>query len=290
MLTRARARIIGAASGLGARDPGCEDGPVAFFNSGAWRQLQARPGLYWGETLFPSAVRSESMIDRVAELCQRMAEAIAHTLISREFPVVIGGDHSVAIGTWSGAARFVGKPIGMLWMDAHMDSHTPQTTYSGAIHGMPLACLLGEGDPRLLGLGLAGPQLSHAHTVVFGVRSFEPEEPRLLQRLGVRVIRQSEIQRRGFRETFSEALGIAASSPSGFGLSLDLDVVDPALAPGVGTPVPEGLAPPEVLEAIRDCASMAGLLAMEIVEYNPARDRHGMTASLIGETIGKILT
>jgi hypothetical protein len=121
---------------------------------------------------------------------------------------VIGGDHSVAVGTWSGVARQAGAPIGLLWIDAHLDSHTLETSYSGAIHGMPLTFLLGRGDRRLLELGLPGGQLVPAHTVVFGARSFEPEEAEFLASMQVRVIGQAEIEQRGFQAAFEAALAI----------------------------------------------------------------------------------
>jgi len=183
----------------------------------------------------------------------------------------------------------LGEPPGLLWIDAHLDSHTPETSYSGAIHGMPLACLLGRGDKRLLNLGLNGAQVSAAHTVVLGARSYEPEEFELLQRLGVRIIGEAEIEQRGFAACLDEALAIAAAAPAGFGVTLDLDAIDPHLAPGVGSPEPDGLVTYDVLTAMHWIAGQPGLKALEIVEYNPDRDRHGATAGLIAGLIGQIL-
>ncbi len=282
-------RIIGAASGLGAQDQGCEDGPVAFHRSQAWHELEHHPRVDWGKTLFASNAPGLSELGRIAGLCRHLAEEVAVALRADEFPLVIGGDHSVAIGTWSGVARFVGAPSGLLWIDAHLDSHTPETSYSGAVHGMPLACLLGRGDKRLLNIGRVGEQVSAAHTVVLGPRSYEPEEMDFLRHMGVRIIDSEEVLARGFAACLDEAIGIVAKAPAGFGVTLDLDAIDPVLAPGVGSPEPEGLWDGDVLVAMRRLSVMPGLRAVEIVEYNPDRDWQGTTARLIADLIGQIL-
>ena len=195
----------------------------------------------------------------------------------------------MAIGTWSGVARVAVEPVGLLWIDAHLDSHTPETSYSGAIHGMPLACLLGRGDKRLLNIGLAGVQVSAGHTAVLGARSYEPEELDFLKASGVRIIDSVELAQRGFADCLHEALGIVTAAPAGFGVTLDLDAIDPLLAPGVGSPEPEGLNARDVLEAVSGIAGLPGFRALEIVEYNPDRDRLGITASLISDLVGRVL-
>jgi arginase len=285
-----RLRIIGAASGLGAQDHGCADGPVAFHRSQAWHELANEPHVDWARTLFPPQLAGAAPVERVAALCRDLADEVALTLCNRDFPLVIGGDHSVAIGTWSGVARAAGAPVGLLWIDAHLDSHTPETSYSGALHGMPLACLLGRGDKRLLGIGVPGAQLDAAHTAVLGPRSFEPEEAALLERLGVRVFAHEEIAERGLADCFAEAAAIVVGASGGFGVTLDLDVLDPGTAPGVGSPEPDGLPLRGLVDGIAGLAARRGLLACEIVEYNPDRDRHGLTARLIAGLIGELLT
>ena len=284
-----RIRIIGAASGVGARDGGCEDGPAAFHRSPAWRELARHPLVAWGVTLLAPDAAGSAPVGRVAVLCRHLADSVGETLADGAFPLVIGGDHSIAIGTWSGVARFAGAPVGLLWIDAHLDSHTPETTHSGAIHGMPLACLLGRGDRRLLDMGLRGAQLDPRHTVVLGPRSWEPEEADFLARMGVRVIGRDEIGERGLAACLAEVAAIMAAAPRGFGITVDLDVFDPAAAPGVGSPEPEGLPAREVHASLRRLAASSGLHAMEIAEYNPYRDRHGMTAKLICNLIRDIL-
>lgn len=285
----ARVRIIGAASGLGAQDQACADGPVAFHRSQAWHELAHHPRVDWGRTLFAPVGDGGGPAGRIAGLCRHLADEVEHALRGGEFPVVIGGDHSVAIGTWSGVARVAGEPVGLLWIDAHLDSHTPETSYSGAIHGMPLACLLGRGDKRLLNIGLAGVQVSAGHTAVLGARSYEPEELDFLKARGVRIIDSVELAQRGFADCLHEALAIVTAAPAGFGVTLDLDAIDPLLAPGVGSPEPEGLSARDVLEAVSGIAGLPGFRALEIVEYNPDRDRLGITASLISDLVGRVL-
>ena len=284
-----RIRIIGAASGVGAQDQGCEDGPVAFHRSQAWHELAHHPLIDWGKTLYALDTPGHAPVERVADICRDLADEVATTLTAGDFPLVIGGDHSVAIGTWSGVARFAGMPTGLVWIDAHLDSHTPETSYSGALHGMPLACLLGRGDKRLLGMGLPGVQLSPQHTVVLGPRSWEPEEAEFLARLGVRIIGSDEIDERGFAACLDEAARIVAGAAGGFGITLDLDAIDPAIAPGVGSPEPDGLSAREAHLGLQRLAAVHGLRALDIVEYNPDRDRHGVTARLIAELIDAIL-
>lgn len=285
----ARVRIIGAASGLGAQDQACADGPVAFHRSQAWHELAHHPRVDWGRTLFAPAADGGGATGRIAGLCRHLADEVGHALRGGEFPVIIGGDHSVAIGTWSGVARVAGELVGLLWIDAHLDSHTPETSYSGAIHGMPLACLLGRGDKRLLNIGLAGVQVSAGHTAVLGARSYEPEELDFLKASGVRIIDSVELAQRGFADCLHEALAIVTAAPAGFGVTLDLDAIDPLLAPGVGSPEPEGLNARDVLEAVSGIAGLPGFRALEIVEYNPDRDRLGITASLISDLVGRVL-
>lgn len=282
-----RVRVIGAASGIGAQDAACADGPVAFHHAQAWQALARLPALDWGRTLFAPDGERLSRTARIAALCRALADEVEETLRQGWFPLIIGGDHSVAVGTWSGVARAVGQPLGLLWIDAHLDSHTPESSYSGAVHGMPLACLLGQGDRRLVSIGLPGGQLSPGHCAVLGARSYEPEEIDFLRRQGVRIFDGEEITRRGFAACLDEAAGIVGSAPAGFGVSLDLDAIDPRFAPGVGSPEPDGLPPMDVRTAWRWLAGLPGLRGLEIVEYNPDRDRHGMTAQLIADLIGE---
>jgi arginase len=228
---------------------------------------------------------------QVHDLCARLCADVRDALADGALPIVVGGDHSCAIGTWSGVHSFLGAgpAPGLLWLDAQMDSHTPETTYSGAIHGMPLACLLGVGDKRLVEVGGPGPKLRPEHKVLLGVRSYELEEAELLQRLGVRVMAAPELSRRGFETCFAEALDIVRRAACGFGVSIDLDVFEPRRVPGVGSAEPCGLQPEPVLASLAGLRTAADLLALEITEFNPARDIECGTAALLSRMIANFL-
>lgn len=188
-------------------------------------------------------------------------------------PVILGGDHTTAIGSWP-ALRGPRHPLGLLWMDAHLDSHTPLTSLSERLHGMPLAVLLQEGDPRLHPWNR--PVVDARHSAVFGARSFEPGERERLNRLGVRFYTMPEIRQRGLATCLREAWRRVSSCPGGFGISLDVDGLDPRLAPGVSLREPGGLDPVRVAAIVRRLPKH-GLRGLEIAEYNPGRDRHGQT-------------
>jgi arginase len=212
----------------------------------------------------------------LAETTRRLAESGSRFL-------VIGGDHSCAIGTWSGAAAALRPfgPFGLIWIDAHMDMHVPETTHSGAVNGMPVAALLGYGAPELTGLCDDRGAIAPHHVCLVGARSFEPEEIAFARRHGVRVIGMDELSRRGIEDTCAEACAIAGGGTAGYGVSLDLDAFDPADAPGVGTPEPGGIGASELLDAWADLTRSSLCVGAEIVEYNPHRDRAGRTARLI---------
>ena len=274
-------RLIGVASGLGAQDHGCEDGPLLL------RELKIFQGgkipVTWGDILRP-VPHPESTIAATTELCSRLARRVQDALNSSHFPLVIGGDHSCAIGTWSGVYQWLGArgSLGLIWIDAHMDSHTFATTPSGALNGMPLACLLGYGEPALTALAAAEPKLRPEHVCLLGVRSYEAGEAALLKKLGVRIISVEEIRQRGVAATLAEAMAIVRNGTAGYGVSLDLDVLDPAEEPGVGSPAPDGLLCDELEHALRLLRDDPAMLAMEIVEYNPHHDRNRLTAKAAG--------
>jgi arginase len=211
-------------------------------------------------------------------------------VVHGKLPVVVGGDHSCAIGTWKGVASALRArgPLGLIWIDAHMDAHTPQTTPSGALHGMPLASLLGYGDKRLTSLG-RGVQLLPKHVCLIGVRSFESGEAALLRRLGVRVFFMPEVVRRGLTAVMREALDIATTGTAGFGVTLDLDALDPRDAPGVGSPVKGGIRAAELSTALASIQGHPALAGVEIVEYNPQRDRNGVTANVAAGLLEAVL-
>lgn len=223
-----------------------------------------------------------SPVEAVSELSARIAWRVRAELDAGHFPLVVGGDHSCAIGTWSGVHRWLGKPLGLIWLDAHMDSHTFATTPSGALHGMPLASLLGYGEPQLTHLIEDAPKLRPQNVCLLGVRSFEEGEAALLKRLGVRVIGMDELRVIGISEALKQAIAVARLGTAGFGVSIDLDVLDPSEEPGVSTPAPGGLTLHELETALRQLHYDPALVAMEIVEYDPHRDREHLTAMAAG--------
>jgi arginase len=207
-----------------------------------------------------------------------------------DLPIVVGGDHTSAIGTWKGVAQALRDRglMGLLWIDAHMDAHTPETTESGMLHGMPVACLLGYGYPELTAIA-HGAKLDPRCVCLYGVRSFERGEAELLNRLGVRVFFMDEIARRGIPETLCEALAIVTCASAGFGITLDLDAIDPEDAPGVGSPAPNGMRGADLVSALARFCCHPGLAGLEVVEYNPHRDREAATAGLVGDALVAIL-
>jgi arginase len=287
---RTRVEIIGVRSGVGGRDAGAAGGAKALRAAGLAERLQAG-GLdaRWGAMLQPGRNHAEPTAV-MSRLGPRLAQAVKGAIDGGAFPLVIGGDHSCAVGTWSGvaAAHRTRGTIGLVWIDAHLDSHTPQTSHTGLIYGMPLAALLGYGDAPFTECLVPGAKVLPQHVCVLGARSYEPEERALLDRIGVRVIGTEEIARRGVGAALAEAVAIAAGAPGGYGITFDLDVLDPRDAPGVGTPAPGGVAARELIEAAALVAADTRLRALEIAEYNPRRDRNGLTAThalAIAETI-----
>jgi arginase len=293
---RPPARVIGVASGIGAPNVRCGDGPPQLLADGLVERLVERGvDLSWEVMLYPRLYPARHRYRAICELCSRLAREVSAAMDAGWFPVVAGGDHSCAIGTWSGAARSLAAqgPLGLVWIDAHMDSHTPATSYSGMPHGMPLAALLGYGGSRRLCADVANilteGQLSPRHVCLVGIRSNEPEEAELLHRLGVKVFHMAEVEARGVGAVLRDAVGIARDATAGYGVSLDLDAIDPADAPGVGTPESGGIPAAPLIAALADCAGDPRFAAFEIVEYDPHRDVEGRTAGLVEAVIAAVL-
>lgn len=282
--------IIGAASGRGEKDTRCADGPCKLQQMGLTSWLGVHGVVARWEKTF-TAGSAQTDLEAVAALCKQLSNAIAKCVSLQECFAVIGGDHSCAIGTWSGAYRGLGgeAPLGMIWIDAHMDSHLPDTSPSGAIHGMPLACLLGFGPTRLTGMTRNGPPLQPQHVCLIGVRSYENQEAALLSRLGVQTFFIEDINKFGLETIMSKALEIACSDTAGFGVSIDLDAIDPKDAPAVATPAENGLSAKALLSSLRRISSRQQLLGVEIAEFNPYLDRNDLTAGLIHQLLAAML-
>lgn len=273
-------RMFGAAIGRGAADEGCALGAHALRRAGIrQRLLQGGRAAKWETTIV--ARRNGSELAAVRQFSRELARPVCAAVQRNQLPLVLGGDHSCAIGTWSGVASAL-RPrgaLGLVWIDAHMDAHLPHTSPTGNLHGMPLACLLGHGDGVLAHLAGA-PALRPEHVCLVGVRSFEDGEAELLERLRVRVIAMDEVHRRGLADCLAEATHIASEGTAAYGLTLDIDGLDPIDAPGVGTPVPGGIRGGELRDVLSARAGDARLAALEVVEYNPLHDPAGVTARL----------
>lgn len=288
---RQQITFIGAASSWGAAYRGPELAPMTLWAGGLAESL-ARPGCHvdWHAVIetenqppkrdlklyeaYPPVLQIVSGLSREIETVMAMQPLTT--------PVVIGGDHSIAIGTWSGVVNALGahKKFGLLWIDAHMDSHTPitcsQGKWGGHLHGMPLAHLLGHGDKKFCELGSKKTKIDPKHLVLVGVRSFEPAEEELLQRLGVTYFTAEDVKKQGIDNVMKQALAIVSKAPMGWGFSLDLDVFDPKDMPCVGTPEKNGLDLQSFLQTISAIKFPSFPKAIEIVEYMPGKDPEGL--------------
>ncbi|MFQ5537159.1 MAG: arginase [Gemmatimonadota bacterium] len=235
-------------------------------------------------------------LEEVADVAARTRDAVLDGLSQGCFPLVLGGDHSLSIGSAAAVAqhhRARGESIGVIWVDAHGDMNRPETTPSGNIHGMSLAVLMGHGHPRLTGVAGEAPAVLPENVTVMGARDLDPGEKELIRELGVRVVTMSEIDERGIGPCMDEALERASSGTAGFHLSYDLDSLDPREAPGVGTPVQGGLTYREGHLVCEKAAAAGRMLSAEVVELNPVLDvgNHtarlavGLMASALGRTI-----
>jgi arginase len=291
--------FIGAASGWGAQYRETEHGPQALFDAGLLEELIASDIVtIWAEHVHPIRRSSEialacgkPTLPLVASHAQKLSNAVKRVLQKDQFPVIIGGDHAVAIGTWSAIVTSLNmqQNFGLLWIDAHMDAHVPETSPSHAYHGMPVATLLGYGEEKLVTIENAYAKLDPGHVILMGIRSFEEGEAQLLQRLGVKIYFMEEIQQRGFKTVFNEAMETLRNLTPGFGISIDIDAFDPQDAPGVGSPAAGGLIAKEVLETVHALQVMPQFKALEITEYNPAHDQEGKTAQLIISLLKEML-
>jgi len=270
-------RCIGVANSLGAPAEGCEQGPDVLKRAGLAAAIRHQ-GLdaYWLEFLVADASTAS-----IGELLRNLADKVASTVAASDRPLIIGGDHSMAAGTWRGVGRALGEAPGLLWIDAHLDAHTPDSTPSGNAHGMPLAALFGLGDAAMT--DISGPCLDPSRTVVLGMRSCEVAESERLARLGIRIFGMSEIEQRGLPGVFAEAKAIVGGGP--WGISLDLDAIDPTAAPGVSTPVPGGLVAAELRQVLRGALRDHQCVAIEIAEYNPLADPDQRTARLVVDLV-----
>jgi arginase len=284
-------RIIGVPMDLGQSRRGVDMGPSALRVAG----LQARIkhlGLQVEDIGNISVKQPEEMsygekrakyLDEIAEACNDLAAAVEKSLEESFLPVVLGGDHSIASGVAAGVADFFRKQkkqIGYIWLDAHGDMNTPESSPSGNVHGMPLAAIMGYGAPELVDLLGFKPKAEPGNIVIVGARDLDAQERKIVKKSGVHVFTMRDIDERGMREVMSDALKYAMDDTGGISVSLDMDFVDPSDAPGVGTPVRGGVTYREAHLAMEMIADSEAMASLEIVEINPVIDEHNRTALL----------
>lgn len=287
--------IIGMPMDLGQMRRGVDMGPSAIRYAGIFERLSKLFSTIedWGDI---AVGRPETIIDKqsnlknlhlIAEKNQMLAEMVDKIIQSKSFPLVLGGDHSIAIGTLAGLAKHY-KNLGVIWYDAHGDLNTAETSPSGNIHGMPLAASLGYGHERLTNLLGISPKIKPEHVVIIGARSLDEGERRLIKELGIKVFTMHEIDRMGMTKVMEETVRYLKDKTDGVHLSLDLDGLDPNDAPGVGTPVPGGISYRESHLAMEMLAESGLITSAEFVEVNPILDERNKTAALAVALMGSL--
>jgi arginase len=271
---------IGYASGIAAENPGCALAATTLQND--FHKIASLDKLKW-LPLVHSETKAKRLAttDSVMTMATEIAKEVSDCLHNKKQFVVFGGDHTSAIGTWSGVSSVCSNQFGLIWIDAHMDSHTPQTSESKNLHGMPLAVLLGHGDKRLTDILNYHPKVLPNHVCLIGVRSFEKGEAELLQKLNVRVYFMDEVNQRGFDVVFQEALQYIKKNTPCFGVSLDLDAIAPNDAPGTGARVQGGIAADAVVHSLMNLTKDPNFVGLEIVELDPSLDEQGKTVALV---------
>jgi arginase len=238
--------------------------------------------------------RRAKYLKEIAEASQEVAQRICRTLEAGYFPLSLGGDHSVAVGTQAGVSKFYHdrqQPVGCLWIDAHADMNTPGSSPSGNVHGMPLAASLGRGSESLTKIFGYAPKIPPQKCVLIGARALDRRERRFVKESGINVFTMRAIDEQGMRSVMEKSIALATSDTAGFVVSFDVDVVDPDEAPGVGTPVPGGITYREAHLAMEMVADSRKMVAFELVEINPIIDVMNKTAilgvGLVSSALGK---
>jgi arginase len=286
--------LIGAPLDLGAGRRGVDMGPSALRIAGLGEQIAAlgRETVDQGNVAAPirEIAREGNVhkkyIGEIAAVCRSVHAMTRAALDAGALPVVLGGDHSIAAGSVAASADVVrektGKPLGVIWVDAHGDMNTPDTSQSGNVHGMPLAALLGQPPEELARIG-ASPSLLPEHTVLLGIRNLDDREKDQIRAAGVHVFTMKDVDRDGVARVAERAIALASNGTGGLHVSFDLDVCDPSVAPGVGTPVRGGLDYREAHMLMELVADSQRLVALDLVEVNPTLDVRNTTAEFAVE-------
>jgi arginase len=295
-MQRSHIAIIGAPLDLGQGRRGVDMGPSAIRVANLNKRLESLG--YYADDLgnvpvdqpesLPEGPARAKYLPQIALACKRLAAMVDRALTKKKIPLVLGGDHSVAVGTVAGVSRHFRRKkqeIGLIWIDAHADMNTPETSPSGNVHGMPLACCVGIGPPELTNLLGYAPKVDPRKTALVGLRDVDALEKGHVRETGVRAFTMRDIDERGLRSVMDEAFRIATDGTAGFHLSLDMDWVDPQFAPGVGTPVRGGATYREAHLAMELISDNGHMLSMEVVEVNPVIDEINRTADLAVEMI-----
>jgi len=288
--------VIGVPLDLGQQRRGVDMGPSALRVAGLEAKLEAlgHHVTDLGNVQVPVAEtmrRGDAharFLKEIAQCDEEIAERVQQALARGATPIVLGGDHSVAAGTVAGVAndfRALRQPVGLIWIDAHSDINTPETSTTGNVHGMPLAALLGMGPSELSNLLGWQPKVQPQHTVLVGIRDVDEAERENIRRAGITAYTMRDIDELGLRAVMEKAIKAAASGTAGYHVSMDMDWVDPEEAPGVGTPVPGGATYREAHLAMEILADHGGMLSLELVEVNPILDEHNRTAELAVQLI-----
>jgi arginase len=270
-MSNPKIHIIGAAIGLGAPRWGTQNAPD-FLSRHLETVEETIDGVLYKETI--RAPELEDKLKALKYFSARLSDSVKDSCAYQSGwnqAWVIGGDHTCAIGTWSGIRKAfkVFGPVGLIWMDAHMDAHTPETSTSGNFHGMPLAVLLGHGDKDLVNLGIYPPTLKPENVCVVGVRDYEEKEKKLLEDLGVKYFTMDDINNLGFKKVMEEAKRIVKKNSYVYGVTIDLDVLDPQDFMCVNTPSKSGLSKIELIEELSGISKDEEFIALEIAEFNP---------------------
>jgi arginase len=293
-ISRRKIRVIGVPLDLGQLRRGVDMGPSAVRVAGLEARLEALGHVVEDAGNIAVAIPEQKKeghpnakyLKEITATCTKHAELVLKTLEAGKTPVVLGGDHSVAVGTVSGVSEFLrrqNQKLGLLWIDAHTDINTPESSPSGNVHGMPLAAIMGLGPLELANIFGFSPKIAPENCVLVGVRDIDAAEKENVRKAGIEVYTMRDIDERGMRAVMEEALRAAGRGTAGYHVSLDMDWVDPEDAPGVGTPVRGGATYREAHLAMEIIADHGRLTSFEIVEVNPVIDEHNQTANLAVE-------
>jgi arginase len=288
--------ILGVPLGYGASMAGVDIGPAALRVARITQRI-ARLGYSVHDLGDLRLERPQSLpevdeklkyVREISNACEQLATEVEGILQAGQLPLILGGDHSIAIGSFAGAASYYKKQnetLGLIWFDAHADMNTPYYTPSGNIHGMPLSSLLGYGTPELTNVAGFAPKLDPKLCAHVGARDIDPGERELIKKLGMRFFTMREIDERGMKDVMDEAITIASRGTAGYAVTFDVDVLDPGDAPGSGTLVRGGLTYREAHLGLELIAEDGGMRSLEIVEINTALDVNNKTAELGVELI-----